>query len=113
MCGWRTGAPETVAQYLSDDELKLYELIWKRTVASQMESAVLDQVSAFVEDLSRLRDVSVVLHAEMRTLRDQLKEAYEVVSLGLTAEALSHEILNVADQLLRVVCIRGIGHASR
>ncbi len=27
------------------DELRLYELIWKRTVASQMESAVLDQVA--------------------------------------------------------------------
>jgi DNA topoisomerase-1 len=37
--------PQDVARALDSDELRLYELIWKRTVASQMESAVLDQVS--------------------------------------------------------------------
>ena len=34
-----------MAAQLEKDELRLYELIWKRTVASQMESAVLDQVA--------------------------------------------------------------------
>lgn len=37
--------PEDVAQYLEGDELRLYELIWKRAVAAQMESAVIDQVA--------------------------------------------------------------------
>jgi DNA topoisomerase-1 len=37
--------PQDVAQYLDKDQRGLYELIWKRTVASQMESAVLDQVT--------------------------------------------------------------------
>jgi len=37
--------PEDVARHLDADEQKLYELIWKRTMASQMESAVLDQVA--------------------------------------------------------------------
>lgn len=37
--------PEEMSRYLDADGLKLYELIWKRTVACQMESAVLDQVS--------------------------------------------------------------------
>ena len=40
-----TRTPDIVAQYVSPDQLKLYELIWKRTIASQMEAAVLDQVS--------------------------------------------------------------------
>jgi DNA topoisomerase-1 len=40
-----TRTPDVVAKYVSPDQLKLYELIWKRTMASQMESAVLDQVS--------------------------------------------------------------------
>jgi DNA topoisomerase-1 len=40
-----TRRPEEVAGTLDRDELRLYELIWKRTVASQMESAVLDQVA--------------------------------------------------------------------
>lgn len=38
--------PSSVKQYLDADQLKLYDLIWKRLVASQMESVVLDQVAA-------------------------------------------------------------------
>ena len=30
---------------LDDDQLKLYRLIWNRTLASQMASAVIDQVA--------------------------------------------------------------------
>jgi DNA topoisomerase-1 len=41
--------PEEVARYLERDQLRLYELIWKRAVACQMESAVLDQVAADIE----------------------------------------------------------------
>jgi DNA topoisomerase I len=37
--------PDQVARYLDKDQLRLYELIWKRTVASQMASAELDQVA--------------------------------------------------------------------
>ncbi len=37
--------PQSVAAHLDDDQRRLYELIWKRTVASQMEAAVLDQVA--------------------------------------------------------------------
>ena len=37
--------PEQVASHLDPDERRLYELVWKRAVASQMESAVLDQVA--------------------------------------------------------------------
>ncbi len=37
--------PEDVASFLDRDQLRLYELIWRRTIASQMESAVLDQVA--------------------------------------------------------------------
>ncbi|MCH9651814.1 MAG: type I DNA topoisomerase [Deltaproteobacteria bacterium] len=37
--------PEQVSRFLSSDELKLYELIWKRTVASQMSDARLLRTS--------------------------------------------------------------------
>ena len=37
--------PASVAQYLNDDQRKLYELIWKRAVASQMQHATLNTVS--------------------------------------------------------------------
>ncbi|HSB09764.1 MAG TPA: type I DNA topoisomerase [Blastocatellia bacterium] len=37
--------PDSVAQFLSKDELALYKLIWQRFVASQMMPAVLDQTT--------------------------------------------------------------------
>jgi DNA topoisomerase-1 len=42
--------PEGVARHLDNDQRRLYELIWKRTVASQMASALLDQVSVDIAD---------------------------------------------------------------
>ncbi|WP_142850800.1 type I DNA topoisomerase [Telmatospirillum sp. J64-1] len=45
--------PEDVAPYLDRDQLRLYELIWKRTVASQMESAELDQVAVDIASQNR------------------------------------------------------------
>ncbi|MGL1166855.1 DNA topoisomerase, partial [Vibrio parahaemolyticus] len=33
--------PDSIRRYLSDDQAKLYELIWKRAVASQMKHAKL------------------------------------------------------------------------
>jgi DNA topoisomerase-1 len=39
-----TRTPEEVTSKLESDMARLYELIWKRMVASQMESAVFDQV---------------------------------------------------------------------
>src|SRR5262249_18845916 len=41
--------PTDVAQYLERDQARLYELIWKRTVASQMASAELEQTTADIE----------------------------------------------------------------
>lgn len=51
--------PDSVAPYLNEEELKLYDLIWKRTVACQMESAVLDQVSVDIQNAGG----NVTLHA--------------------------------------------------
>ncbi len=38
--------PESLARYLSDEQLKLYTLIWRRFVASQMVPAVFDVTTA-------------------------------------------------------------------
>jgi DNA topoisomerase I len=38
--------PEDVARYVERDQARLYELIWKRAVASQMASAELEQTTA-------------------------------------------------------------------
>jgi DNA topoisomerase-1 len=56
--------PQDVAPYLDEAQLKLYELIWKRAIASQMENALFDQVS--VDILSE--DKKIMLRATGSTL---------------------------------------------
>ncbi len=51
--------PDDMSQYLDTEQLKLYELIWKRTISSQMQSAELDETSA---DISN-KDMSIVFRA--------------------------------------------------
>ncbi len=46
--------PDDVARFLDGDQLKLYDLVWKRTVACEMASAVLDQVAVDVASQNRL-----------------------------------------------------------
>ena len=41
--------PEEVARHVERDQARLYELIWKRAVASQMASAELEQTTAEIE----------------------------------------------------------------
>jgi DNA topoisomerase-1 len=41
--------PDVAAEYLKDEQLKLYKLIWDRFVASQMTPAVYDQTSVEIE----------------------------------------------------------------
>jgi DNA topoisomerase-1 len=41
--------PKDVARHLNEDERKLYDLIWTRMLASQMESARLDQVAVDID----------------------------------------------------------------
>jgi DNA topoisomerase-1 len=64
--------PADVARYLDQDQRRLYELIWKRTVASQMASALLEQVAVDIADpTGRLRlraNGSVILFDGFLTL---------------------------------------------
>jgi DNA topoisomerase I len=41
--------PKDVARFLDPDQAKLYELVWKRTMASQMESAVLERTTIEID----------------------------------------------------------------
>ena len=50
--------PDQIKQYLKEDEFKVYRLIWKRFVASQMMPAVFDQTTIDIDAKSRQRDVT-------------------------------------------------------
>ncbi|MDJ0625303.1 MAG: type I DNA topoisomerase [Candidatus Caenarcaniphilales bacterium] len=51
--------PKSVIQYLDNDQLRLYELIWKRALACQMSNALFDQVAVDITS----EDKSVKLRA--------------------------------------------------
>jgi DNA topoisomerase I len=56
--------PESVARFLDDRQRRLYELVWKRAVASQMQSAELDQTTVDLADATgniRLRATGSVV----------------------------------------------------
>ncbi len=57
------------------------------------------RLSTYLEEVGELRDMGQVLEDRVNGLRRQMDDMYETVALGLTAEALSHEVFNVADQL--------------
>ena len=45
--------PEKIRRFLNDDQFKLYDLIWKRFVASQMAQAEIDQKSILIKAADR------------------------------------------------------------
>lgn len=45
--------PDTIKQYLQEDEFKVYKLIWQRFVASQMNPAVFDQTTVDIDAASK------------------------------------------------------------
>lgn len=56
--------PESIKQFLQPDQYKLYQLIWKRFIASQMKPAVYDTVSVIVHT-----DKDINLRAHGSTLK--------------------------------------------
>ena len=51
--------PNKMAQYLDDEQLKLYTLIWRRTLASQMESAQLERTTVDITATSGSRSAEL------------------------------------------------------
>ena len=57
-------APKDIEQFVDNDFFKLYDLIWKRTMASQMASAIFDQVHVYINT----KDLKATLKATGSTL---------------------------------------------
>jgi hypothetical protein len=58
---------------------------------------MIGRLCAYLEEVGALRGLGQVLEDRVDGVRRQMDDMYETVALGLTAEALSHEIFNVAD----------------
>jgi DNA topoisomerase-1 len=71
--------PESIARYLSDEQLKLYTLIWRRFIASQMVPAVYDQTIAKIAAVSSLDGKTYDFRLTGSVLRfDGFLKVYEV-----------------------------------
>jgi len=71
--------PESIARYLSDEQLKLYTLIWRRFVASQMTPAVYDVTTAKIAAVSAKNGKSYDFRASGSVMRfDGFLKLYEV-----------------------------------
>lgn len=63
--------------------------------------SIIAELSAYLEQIKLLRGMEEIVEDRVKGLRNQVYEMYDAIALGLTAEALSHEIFNVADLLAR------------
>ncbi len=72
--------PESIAKYLSDEQLKLYTLIWRRFVASQMVPAVYDVTTANIEAKSKKNGKTYDFRVSGSVLRfDGFLKVYEII----------------------------------
>ena len=71
--------PESIARYLTDEQLKLYTLIWRRFVASQMVPAVFEVTTANIEAKSAQTGKTYDFRVSGSVLRfDGFLKVYEV-----------------------------------
>jgi len=71
--------PESIARYLSDEQLKLYTLIWRRFVASQMTPAVFDVTTAKIVAVSAKNGKTYDFRVSGSVLRfDGFLKVYEI-----------------------------------
>ena len=61
--------PDDASQFLSDDQARLYELIWKRTVACQMKEALLDKTSVDIEAMNKDEEIGYQFRASGQVVR--------------------------------------------
>ena len=89
------GSPESTALESLEAELS--------AVTSEVarEEQLLKEVSSALDEATELRAMKEVLDRRWETFHEQVSVMYESISLGLTAEALSHEIHNIADRLAK------------
>jgi DNA topoisomerase-1 len=90
--------PESIARYLSDEQLKLYTLIWKRFVASQMVPAIYDVTTANIAAKSKQTGKTYDFRASGSVQRfDGFLKVYEVVEEKKDEEDESSNKLPILD----------------
>jgi signal transduction histidine kinase len=81
-------------------QLEDFDKVLQDLVDSVQEAErVSGEVQSYLQEVERLQSVGNVLTTQIQTLREQIQQVHEIIGLGLTAEALSHETENITSQL--------------
>ncbi len=76
-------SPDTISRYLSRDEYRVYDLIWRRFIASYLDNAVYDKLSVYIDG-----DKKYIFEADFLKLSNEgFLSIYRPVSMIKTAES--------------------------
>lgn len=91
----------TDAHALDDDAMEMLMALNALSRHAARAVTVVGELETFVQDIAEQRRVGERMQRDLQAMEEQLTLAYETVAVGLTAEALSHEIENVTERLAR------------
>jgi signal transduction histidine kinase len=78
---------------------RMTEAAEKLRAAVEQSQAALDEVRDLLTRIDTIEAKNKLVREQVVQLREQLEQSVETMGLGLTAEALSHEMFNIADNL--------------
>jgi signal transduction histidine kinase len=61
--------------------------------------AVIAEVDSYLKDVVQTEKLTALISEQVEALREQMRQTHEVIALGLTAEALSHELSAIASDM--------------
>ncbi|UWI83348.1 type I DNA topoisomerase [Wolbachia endosymbiont of Howardula sp.] len=103
-----TRIPNRMTEYLTQDQFKLYELIWKRTIASQMESTVLHQVVCEINS----SDKKILLRASgSNVLFDGYSKIYQDSNIDIVPDIMP-PIMKIGERC-KLISVKFIQHFTR
>jgi signal transduction histidine kinase len=86
---------------LSADELEMLASLNALSRHARRAQELVDELATFIGEVATQRTGAAKLQIEMEVMSEQLSMVYDTIAVGLTAEALSHEIANIATRLAR------------
>lgn len=86
---------------LDDDGMEMLSALNALSRHASHAADVMGDLETFVQELNEQKRVGDRVQRDLQAMEEQLTLTYETVAIGLTAEALSHEIANIAERLAR------------
>jgi len=81
------------------DRVRVHQVLADLSTTLSEAGTLTQEIETFLERLSELDRVGEALTRRIEALREEMQQVYELIGIGLTAEALSHEVNNIASHL--------------